>query len=63
MKSSMLRLILLLVWLPAFPAPTAAQSQPWYQKEFPPEEFRARWAAVFDRIGEDAVAVVQGAHE
>lgn len=32
-----------------------------YQTHFPPEEFRARWEKVFDKIGEDAVAVVQGA--
>lgn len=31
-----------------------------YQTDFPPEEFRARWQQVFDRIGKDAVAVVQG---
>jgi Xaa-Pro aminopeptidase len=31
-----------------------------YQADFPPEEFRARWHAVFERIGHDAVAVVQG---
>jgi Xaa-Pro aminopeptidase len=31
-----------------------------YQTDFPPEEFRARWAAVFERIGNEAVAVVQG---
>jgi Xaa-Pro aminopeptidase len=31
-----------------------------YQTDFPPEEFRARWAKVFDRIGPEAVAVLQG---
>ena len=31
-----------------------------YQSDFPPEEFKARWAAVFDKIGAEAVAVVQG---
>jgi Xaa-Pro aminopeptidase len=31
-----------------------------YQSDFPPEEFRARWNAVLDRIGGEAVAVVQG---
>jgi Xaa-Pro aminopeptidase len=31
-----------------------------YQADFPPEEFRARWACVFDRIGPASVAVVQG---
>jgi Xaa-Pro aminopeptidase len=37
--------------------PAAAQS---YQTDFPPEEFRGRWAGVFDAIGDSAVAVVQG---
>jgi Xaa-Pro aminopeptidase len=32
-----------------------------YQTDFPPEEFKARWAGVLDAIGGDAVAVVQGA--
>ena len=32
-----------------------------YQSDFPPEEFRARWDRIFDRIGDDAVALVQGA--
>src|SRR6188768_4391908 len=31
-----------------------------YQTDFPPEEFKARWAALFDRIGPDGVAVLQG---
>ena len=32
----------------------------YYQTNFPPEEFRARWEKVFDKIGKDAVAVAQG---
>jgi len=32
-----------------------------YQADFPPEEFQARWKTVFDRIGDHAVAIVQGA--
>ena len=31
-----------------------------YQSEFPPEEFQARWEKVFDQIGDNAVALVQG---
>lgn len=31
-----------------------------YQSDFPPEEFKARWAKVFEKIGGDAVAVLQG---
>lgn len=40
-----------------FACPAAAQH---YQTDFPPEEFRARWRRVIERIGERAVAVVQG---
>lgn len=38
-----------------------AQEAPFYQSHFPPEEFRARWQAVFDRVGDRALAIVQGA--
>jgi Xaa-Pro aminopeptidase len=31
-----------------------------YQSDFPPDEFKARWAKVFERIGDGAVAVAQG---
>jgi len=31
-----------------------------YQVDFPPEEFKARWKGVFEQIGDEAVAVVQG---
>ena len=48
-------------------APLAAHAQlaveasaPHYQTDFPPEEFKARWAAVLEKIGNEAVAVVQG---
>jgi Xaa-Pro aminopeptidase len=40
-------------------AASAATAQ-HYQGDFPPEEFKARWQKVFDRIGDSAVAVVQG---
>jgi len=32
-----------------------------YQSHFPPEEFRTRWAKIYDRIGSNAVAFLQGA--
>jgi Xaa-Pro aminopeptidase len=32
----------------------------FYQSDFPPDEFKARWARVFDKIGPQAVAVLQG---
>jgi Xaa-Pro aminopeptidase len=34
---------------------------PSYQTDFTPEEFRGRWQTVFDRIGNEAVAILQGA--
>jgi Xaa-Pro aminopeptidase len=43
-----------------FPASAAAQ---YYQTDFPAEEFRARHAKVFEKIGDNAVAVVQGVHQ
>jgi Xaa-Pro aminopeptidase len=42
----------------AAPAVSSAQ---YYQNDFPPEEFKARWARVYDAIGGEAVAVAQGA--
>lgn len=45
-----------LVFAVAFPASTQH-----YQSDFPPEEFRARRTKLFDAIGDNAVAVVQGA--
>ena len=49
----------------AAPARTAPAAGPgpstgYYQTDFPPEEFRARWSVIFDRIGPEAVAVAQG---
>ncbi|MBI4472640.1 MAG: aminopeptidase P N-terminal domain-containing protein [Acidobacteria bacterium] len=39
----------------------AAQAEtPAYQTDFPPEEFKARRARIYDQIGNTAVAVVQG---
>ena len=37
-----------------------AQAPAWYQTDFPPEEFKARWAKVFAKIGDQAVLVMQG---
>ncbi len=50
--------LLPLVTLVYLAAPAPAQH---YQSDFPPEEFRARWAKLFDGIGDDALALVQGA--
>ena len=41
--------------------PAAAQDVPLFTSDFPPEEFAARRTAVYDAIGKDAVAVLQGA--
>ena len=49
------RFVPLLAPLAAFP-----QANPWYQTDFPPEEFKARWNKVFERVGERAVAVLEG---
>ncbi len=52
----MLRLSLLL-----FSASLAAQEVPIFTKDFPPEEFAARRKAVYDAIGPNAIAILQGA--
>jgi Xaa-Pro aminopeptidase len=39
----------------------AAQDSRLYQSHFPPEEFKIRWEKIFDKIGDNAMAVVQGA--
>jgi len=48
-----------LIW--ASPTIGAAQELSPYQSDFPPEEFRARWEKLFDKIGPHAIAIVQGA--
>jgi hypothetical protein len=52
----MTRLLIVAAALTIVAAPAAQH----YQTDFPPEEFRARWTRVFDRIGDQAVAVAQG---
>jgi len=51
---------LAVVWL-LMPALTFAQDAFWYQRDFPPEEFAQRRAKVFEKIGTEAVALLQGA--
>jgi Xaa-Pro aminopeptidase len=53
---SRLALVAAFLWTIAA-RPASAQH---YQSDFPPEEFKARWAKLLDRIGPDAVAVLQG---
>ena len=38
-----------------------ARGEAWYQADFPPAEFRPRWEAVFEKIGDKSVALVAGA--
>jgi Xaa-Pro aminopeptidase len=51
------RAFLLLTAFLMLARPGAAQ---YYQTDFPPEEFRERWQKVFDKIGNNAIAVLQG---
>jgi len=55
-------LALFFVATSAGPAPRA-QVVPYHQTDFPPEEFKARWTVIFDKIGEQAVAVLPGASQ
>ncbi|HYO91584.1 MAG TPA: Xaa-Pro aminopeptidase [Pyrinomonadaceae bacterium] len=57
----MIRLSCLLVLVCALPLLAVAQSPSLYQTDFSIEEFRARRAKVFDAIGGNAMAIVQGA--
>jgi Xaa-Pro aminopeptidase len=50
---------IILAFLCLLPIKMLAQT-PHYQTHFPPEEFKARWAKVFDQIGDRGVAIVQG---
>src|SRR5262245_22083440 len=52
---------LLAIMLLVLPMLLYGQQAPFYQSHFPPEEFKARWQKVFERIGERAIAIVQGA--
>jgi len=50
-------LALLTLIVPCF---CSAQEIPWHQTDFPADEFQARWTKLFDKIGDHAVAVLQG---
>jgi len=51
------------LWVACLLVPTIAGAQLThrYQTDFPPEEFAARRATVFEAIGEDAIVLLQGA--
>jgi len=51
-------IFLCLMSIALMPIRTSAQE---YQSFFPPEEFKARWEKVFEKIGSEAVVIVQGA--
>lgn len=52
--------LLLMAALSSVSGPAFGQATPYYQQHFPPEEFKARWEKVFDRIGNNTIAIVQG---
>lgn len=54
----MRNLLCLLFLLPSF---AAAQDIPFFTTDFPPEEFAARRAKIYDKIGPNAIAILQGA--
>lgn len=65
MKNSLIFLILFLI-AGCFAPPSvvtlrAQEDVPFFTKDFPPSEFAERRAKVFDSIGENGVAVLQGA--
>src|SRR6266478_7633724 len=57
MKSRVTALTLLFACIQSI---SFAQSAPYYQSHFPPEEFRSRWEKIFDKIGDNGLAIVQG---
>jgi Xaa-Pro aminopeptidase len=59
--SMLWRRYLLFVLLAGVSSLVAAETAPWYQTDFPPEEFRVRWEKIFEKIGDKAVAIVAGA--
>jgi Xaa-Pro aminopeptidase len=49
---------LCLLLLPLVPTTLFSQE---YQSFFPPEEFQAGWEKIFDKIGDNGIAIIQGA--
>jgi Xaa-Pro aminopeptidase len=56
------RVLAACIWIVLFATRAWPQTQaiPYHQTDFQPAEFKSRWAAVFDKIGDQAVAVLQG---
>ena len=57
----MKKTVIMLLQLTLFAAGLLAQEAPYFTRDFPPEEFAARRARVYDVIGSLALALVQGA--
>ena len=49
------------VFLLICPAMTFGESAVPYQTDFPADEFQARWKTIFERIGNESIAIIQGA--
>lgn len=60
MKRTLATMALAMAWLSP-PGVAHAQEKHYYQTDFPKQEFVERRAKVFDRIGKNAIAIVQGA--
>src|SRR6185369_690625 len=52
-----MRPLLLLLCLPLL---STADDRPSYQTDFPPEEFQSRWQRIYEKIGVESVAILQG---
>lgn len=57
----MKKLVIVVLQLALFTPGLLAQDAPFFTRDFPPEEFAARRAKVYDAIGSSALALVQGA--
>jgi len=56
MKHLTIAILLLTFW-----APNLVSQE--YQSHFPKEEYQSRWGKIFDHIGDEAIAVIQGAED
>jgi len=61
MKIKTFLFILLLVFPALFPTNSVAQDMPFFTTDFPPAEFADRRAKIYDAIGENGLAIIQGA--
>jgi len=61
MRSRTLEVLSLILLAVSLPGPASAQLTHRHQSDFPPQEFAARRAAVFEAIGDNAIVLLQGA--